>query len=207
MNDRRQGCPPSPSSVFWCLLADRCLAQFCKRIHCANVLSVVETEATVTASELAKAALELSSVDLGNHDRFWPIRRATMLQCALTTKQVGKRGLPPGQLTGHDEKKHCHREAYAPCIKHQPTTRSFVLKFLFGSAPVSHFVRLSDRLRFVHQAGVNMAAKHCDRCRHWKPVHDEEVYDMGQCRRFPPTYDGWPMTIGDDWCGEWQAIA
>lgn len=99
------------------------------------------------------------------------------------------------------------RDANRPGIKTQPTSRSLVYQFLFGSAPVSHFGSLSVRLQFVHQAGVTMAAKHCDECRHWKPVDDGDGNDIGQCRRFPPTYDGWPMTTGEDWCGEWQANA
>ena len=42
----------------------------------------------------------------------------------------------------------------------------------------------------------------CDCCRFWKPMDDEDGSELGQCRRFPPAYEGWPMTTAGDWCGE-----
>jgi hypothetical protein len=42
----------------------------------------------------------------------------------------------------------------------------------------------------------------CERCRHWRALTDEDGTRLGQCRRFPPAYEGWPMSMPDDWCGE-----
>jgi hypothetical protein len=53
----------------------------------------------------------------------------------------------------------------------------------------------------------------CSRCRWWlfhptegaEPSSDQAV---GYCRRFPPTrrengVGAWPITFGNDWCGEY----
>jgi len=48
------------------------------------------------------------------------------------------------------------------------------------------------------------AISSCARCRYWTPVPDEDGHNLGQCRRFPPSYEGWAMTFGDDWCGEFE---
>ncbi len=26
------------------------------------------------------------------------------------------------------------------------------------------------------------------------------------CRRFPPSGDGWPVVLADDWCGEFRSL-
>ena len=60
-----------------------------------------------------------------------------------------------------------------------------------------------------------MDKESCEKCRFW----DERAAD-GFCRRNPPIIDPkedletvgtpdyftgmWPMTLSDDWCGEWQ---
>lgn len=45
----------------------------------------------------------------------------------------------------------------------------------------------------------------CKGCRFWKPAPDiVDGKDLGICRRFPPAYEGWPMTGPDDWCAEWK---
>jgi hypothetical protein len=43
----------------------------------------------------------------------------------------------------------------------------------------------------------------CANCRFWRPVKDQDGHKLGLCRRFPPAYEGWPMTNAEDWCGEW----
>ena len=45
----------------------------------------------------------------------------------------------------------------------------------------------------------------CADYRFWNEVPDEEGHALGQCRRFPPSYEGWAMTHGHDWCGEFTA--
>ena len=45
----------------------------------------------------------------------------------------------------------------------------------------------------------------CSHCHFWSAVPDEDGHELGQCRRFPPSYEGWAMTHGIDWCGEHQA--
>lgn len=47
----------------------------------------------------------------------------------------------------------------------------------------------------------------CAECRYWGHVPDEDGQELGICRRFPPSYDGWAMTTTDDWCGEFSAKA
>lgn len=65
-----------------------------------------------------------------------------------------------------------------------------------------------------------MTERRCDSCLHWLP--DPEAFPGepgGQCRRHAPrpvllalVREGaevddvvlWPVTAGDDWCGEWQ---
>lgn len=50
-------------------------------------------------------------------------------------------------------------------------------------------------------------APNCVYCRFWTRVPDEDGHALGQCRRFPPSYEGWAMTLGHDWCGEFAASA
>lgn len=45
----------------------------------------------------------------------------------------------------------------------------------------------------------------CMHCRYWKLAEDPDAEAIGVCRRFPPSYDGWPMSRADDWCGEYSA--
>jgi len=46
----------------------------------------------------------------------------------------------------------------------------------------------------------------CGFCRFWDQTPDEDGNDIGICRRFPPSYEGWAMSEGSDWCGEFQAV-
>ncbi len=72
-------------------------------------------------------------------------------------------------------------------------------------------------------------AERCETCRFWALLPDGDQADdpvvadaddgtrIGNCRRFPPkkadgaatVYEscGWacPVTVSDEWCGEWQA--
>ena len=52
----------------------------------------------------------------------------------------------------------------------------------------------------------------CRRCRHWSPLAGNP--EQGECRRFAPRpavsssvhmLASWPVTNGDDWCGEFVA--
>lgn len=52
---------------------------------------------------------------------------------------------------------------------------------------------------------MTCAEPQCSRCRFWTPVPGEDGHALGQCRRFPPSYEGWAMTHGYDWCGEFTA--
>lgn len=46
----------------------------------------------------------------------------------------------------------------------------------------------------------------CSDCSYWQQQPDpEDGTEMGICRRFPPSYEGWAMTMPLDWCGEWNA--
>lgn len=38
----------------------------------------------------------------------------------------------------------------------------------------------------------------------YRIMADEDGHVLGLCRRNPPSYDGWPMTSGTDWCGEFR---
>lgn len=49
--------------------------------------------------------------------------------------------------------------------------------------------------------------ENCQECRYWKDRDDEDGHPIGDCRRFPPYYEGWPTTWATDWCGEWSAKA
>lgn len=52
----------------------------------------------------------------------------------------------------------------------------------------------------------------CSTCRFVEVVvtyeDDDAPEDLGTpetiCRRFPPMGDGWPVVLGDDWCGEFR---
>lgn len=46
----------------------------------------------------------------------------------------------------------------------------------------------------------------CSRCRYWQQVGEEDGERLGVCRRLPPSYEGWPMTRAEDWCGEFAGI-
>lgn len=59
-----------------------------------------------------------------------------------------------------------------------------------------------------------MSDERCETCRFWKrdEMFPESTY--GECRRYPPTGNinlsesSWfPLTVNEDWCGEWQARA
>jgi hypothetical protein len=56
----------------------------------------------------------------------------------------------------------------------------------------------------------------CDTCKFWD--QESEVTAVGLCRRYAPRSAvrpstekqmvmdvGWPITTGQDWCGEWEA--
>jgi len=44
--------------------------------------------------------------------------------------------------------------------------------------------------------------KSCKDCRHY---NDPDEVGTGQCRRYPPTDNGWPPTTDSDWCGEFNS--
>lgn len=49
----------------------------------------------------------------------------------------------------------------------------------------------------------------CDSCVYWIGFPDDSVLEarpleiLGQCRRRPPTFDGWPPVSSAQWCGEY----
>ena len=45
----------------------------------------------------------------------------------------------------------------------------------------------------------------CSTCCYW--IFRERISDrrLGNCRRNPPFYEGWPMTEALDWCGKFNA--
>ncbi len=45
----------------------------------------------------------------------------------------------------------------------------------------------------------------CVMCRYWQHVGEQDAMPMGECHRYPPRDADWPMTQGDDWCGEFGA--
>lgn len=60
------------------------------------------------------------------------------------------------------------------------------------------------------------AASTCSECAHYDAhmkgrLDDDtgqyvfERQPRGNCRRFPPSVDGWPIVVPIDWCGEWKA--
>lgn len=45
----------------------------------------------------------------------------------------------------------------------------------------------------------------CEECHFWQHEPDPvDGHELGICRRFPPSYDGWAMTGPTDWCGEFR---
>ena len=55
----------------------------------------------------------------------------------------------------------------------------------------------------------------CTTCHHFYQAADASEYakqqQVGQCRRFPPTFHGedgdcFPFVDGTAWCGEWSAL-
>lgn len=46
----------------------------------------------------------------------------------------------------------------------------------------------------------------CDRCTYWEVLVDEDGTVLGLCRCNPPSYEGWPMSRPEDWCGRFQAL-
>lgn len=48
-----------------------------------------------------------------------------------------------------------------------------------------------------------MSDRRCDRCEFWKIDARFDGYE-GQCRRSPPTHEGWAETFNSDWCGEFK---
>ncbi len=57
----------------------------------------------------------------------------------------------------------------------------------------------------------------CETCRFWDSPHVDQQED-GLCRRHAPRcfprkeesetlrYPRWPLTLNDEWCGEWQPL-
>ncbi len=50
----------------------------------------------------------------------------------------------------------------------------------------------------------------CCGCLNWQPI-DSQGYDVprGECRCCSPNpaiVDGWPITLADQWCGEWRPL-
>ena len=44
----------------------------------------------------------------------------------------------------------------------------------------------------------------CSECQFWDQLPDEDGRELGKCRRFPPSYEGWAMSMSEDWCGEFK---
>lgn len=63
------------------------------------------------------------------------------------------------------------------------------------------------RKELVECLGLTQAAVSCALCQFWSPVPDEDGHQLGLCRRLPPAYEGWPMTMDRDWCGEFALKA
>lgn len=51
---------------------------------------------------------------------------------------------------------------------------------------------------------MNPQKETCTNCHFWESVEDEDGHILGECRRFPPSYQGWPMTDARKWCGEFM---
>lgn len=62
----------------------------------------------------------------------------------------------------------------------------------------------SARTELLGALAATVPSPHCADCHFWDVVPDEDGHVLGLCRRNPPTYDGWPMTSGEDWCGEFR---
>jgi len=38
---------------------------------------------------------------------------------------------------------------------------------------------------------------------HGDEILKEQEYDVYDCRRYPPSMEGWPKVLKDTWCGEY----
>lgn len=54
------------------------------------------------------------------------------------------------------------------------------------------------------QALAALMTGSCGDCLFWREVADEDGHALGGCRRYPPAYEGWPMTGAGEWCGEFR---
>ncbi len=60
----------------------------------------------------------------------------------------------------------------------------------------------SARAELLSALVATVPSPRCSDCHFWEAVPDEDGKELGQCRRYPPSYEGWSITRGEDWCGE-----
>jgi hypothetical protein len=75
-----------------------------------------------------------------------------------------------------------------------------------ASSPLPFWSGMTRQVRLTMRQAMTTATDHnCAVCRFWSRIPDEDGNELGQCRRFPPSYEGWAMVFGHDWCGEFAA--
>jgi hypothetical protein len=62
------------------------------------------------------------------------------------------------------------------------------------------------RADLLRALAATVPSPRCADCHFWDVVSDEGGHVIGLCRRFPPSYKGWPMTEGSAWCGEFSLL-
>jgi len=62
----------------------------------------------------------------------------------------------------------------------------------------------SARAELISALSATVPSPRCADCHFWETVPDEDGHVLGICRRYPPSYEGWAMTSGMDWCGEFR---
>jgi hypothetical protein len=62
----------------------------------------------------------------------------------------------------------------------------------------------SARADLLSALAATVPSPGCADCHFWEAVPDEGGHELGQCRRFPPAYEGCAITRGADWCGEFR---
>ncbi|MBY0303612.1 MAG: hypothetical protein K2W86_00480 [Sphingomonas sp.] len=60
------------------------------------------------------------------------------------------------------------------------------------------------RAELLNALAATEAEPRCVKCHFWEAVPDEDGHVLGLCRRYPPSYEGWPTTEGSAWCGEYR---
>jgi hypothetical protein len=117
----------------------------------------------------------------------------------------------PWLMMGDEEQEQKPKEAGSPA-DWLAVHRAAQVAWRFRDVAYAHVDRpnpdalATARADLLRALAATVPSPRCADCHFWDVVSDEGGHVIGLCRRFPPSYKGWPMTEGSAWCGEFSLL-